>query len=183
MQHKGIHYDTGTTFRGPGYAISTRRKPLDRAVVQRELEIIRDDLHANAVRIVGSDVGRMTAVAEIALGLGLEVWFSPAFFDYSPEETATRLVAAAEAAARLEAAHPGHVAFVAGGELTLFMQGILHGKSVTERLQNLKADPALLGNGEAQSVSGCHGAQIARRVRWPAHIRGAHLRAGGLGAL
>jgi len=28
----------------------------------------------------------MTAVAEIALELGLEVWFSPAFFEHSLEE-------------------------------------------------------------------------------------------------
>ncbi|MGA8923766.1 MAG: hypothetical protein WB682_11525 [Candidatus Dormiibacterota bacterium] len=94
MQHQGVHYDTGTMFRGPGYAISTRRTALDMSVVRRELEIVRDDLHANAVRIVGSEVGRMTAVAEIALGLGIEVWFSPAFFEYSLEETAARLVAA-----------------------------------------------------------------------------------------
>jgi len=58
VQHQGVHYDTGTTFRGPGYAISTRRTALDMSVVRRELEITRDDLHANAVRIGGSDVGR-----------------------------------------------------------------------------------------------------------------------------
>jgi hypothetical protein len=114
-------------FRGPGYAISTRRTALDMSVVRRELEIVQDDLHANAVRIVGSDVGRMTRVAEIALGLGIEVWFSPAFFEYSLEETAARLVAAAEAAAPMEVAHPGRVIFVAGSELTLFMPGILAG--------------------------------------------------------
>ncbi len=154
MKHQGVHYDTGTVFRGPGvagnalYAMSTRRKPPDMAVVRRELEIIRDDLHANAVRIVGSDVGRLTAVAEIALGLGLEVWFSPAFFEYSPEETTTRLVAAARAAAGLEATHPGRVVFVAGSELTLFMPGILPGKSLVGRLQNLKGDPALLRDGK-----------------------------------
>ncbi len=148
MQHQGVHYDTGTVFRGPGYAISTRRSALDMSVVRRELEIIRDDLHANAVRIVGSDVGPMTAVAEIALGLGLEVWFSPALFEYSPDETTARLVAAATAAARLETAHPGRVIFVAGSELTLFMPGILAGRSVTDRLQRLKGDPAQLGNGK-----------------------------------
>jgi hypothetical protein len=148
VQHQGVHYDTGTVFRGPGYAISTRRAALDLAVVRRELEIIRDDLHANAVRIVGSDVRRLTAVAEIALGLNLEVWFSPAFFEYSPEETTTRLVAAAEAAAPLEAAHPRRVNLVAGGELTLFMPGILPGKDITGRMKALKADPALLGNGK-----------------------------------
>ena len=147
MQHQGVHYDTGTMFRGPGYAISTRRTALDMSVVRRELEIVRDDLHANAVRIVGSDLGPMTAVAEIALGLGLEVWFSPAFFEYSLEETGARLVAAAEAATPLYTAHPGRVVFVAGSELTLFGPGLVVGKSVTERLQALKGDWAQLGNG------------------------------------
>jgi hypothetical protein len=161
MQHQGVHYDTGTVFRGPGYAISTRRSALDMSVVRRELEIIRDDLHANAVRIVGSEVGPMTAVAEVALGLGLEVWFSPAFFEYSPEETTARLVAAAEAAAPLEAAHPGRVVFVAGSELTLFMPGILAGKTVTERLKRLRADWALLSNGTLNEYL----AALASRLR------------------
>ena len=116
--------------------------------MRREFEIIRDDLHANAVRIVGSDVERLTAVAEIALGLGLEVWFSPALFEYAPDDTTARLVAAAAAAAGLEAAHPGRVVFVAGSELTLFMPGILAGPSVTARLQGLKADPTALRNGK-----------------------------------
>ena len=48
MRHQGVHYDTGTVFRGPGYAISTRRRALDMSVVRHELEIVRDDLHANA---------------------------------------------------------------------------------------------------------------------------------------
>ena len=151
MQHQGIHYDTGTVFRGPGYAISTRRAALDMSVVRRELEIVRDDLHANAVRIVGSDVERMTAVAEIALGLGLEVWFSPAFFEYPPEETASRLVAAAAGGgSAVRRAHPGRVVFVAGSELTLFMPGLVAGKTSPSACKRLKADPALLGNGQAQ---------------------------------
>jgi len=45
-------------FRGPGYVISTRRTALDMSVVRRELEIVADDLHANAVRIVAGDLGR-----------------------------------------------------------------------------------------------------------------------------
>jgi hypothetical protein len=116
------------------------------SIVRRELQIIRDDLHANAVRVIGSDIGRMTAVAEVALELDLEVWFSPAFFEYSPEETATRLVEAAKSTAPMVAAHPGRVVFVAGGELTLFMKDLVPGKSVTERLQHIKGDPTLLSN-------------------------------------
>jgi len=147
MQHKGVHYDTGTVFRGPGYAISTRRRALDMAVVRRELEIIRDDLHANAVRVVGSDVGRLIAVTEVALQAGLEVWFSPAFFEYPGAETASRLVAAAAAVGPLEALHHGRVIFVAGSELTLFMQDLLPGKSIVDRLGGLKKNPSRLGDG------------------------------------
>jgi hypothetical protein len=148
VQHKGIHYDTGTTFRGPGFAISTRRADLDMLVVRRELEIIRDDLHANAIRIAGSDVARLTAATEIALELGLEVWFSPAFFEYEPPETTSRLVAAARAVSTLEATHPGRVIFIAGCELTLFMPGLVPGDRIESRLAALKTDPSLLHNGK-----------------------------------
>ncbi|MGO8877613.1 MAG: abortive infection protein [Acidimicrobiales bacterium] len=154
MKHKGVHYDTGTVFRGRGYAISTRRRALDMAVVRRELEIIRDDLHANAVRIVGSEVTRLTDVAEVALDLGLEVWFSPALFEYPQEETTSRLVAAASAAAPLAAAHPGRLVLVAGGELTLSMPAIVAGETITERLHTLKADPSLLGDGKLSEYLG-----------------------------
>jgi hypothetical protein len=118
------------------------------ATARHELEIIRDDLHANAVRIVGSDVARLTAVAEVALNVGLEVWFSPTFFEYSLEETTNRLVTAATSAARLEKTNRGRVVFVAGSELTLFTPGIIAGNSVTERVQTFKADPSVLGNGK-----------------------------------
>lgn len=154
MRHQGVHFDTGTVFRGPGYAISTRRKAPDPETTRRELEIIRDDLHANAVRVVGSDVGRLTKAAEIALELGLEVWFSPTFFEYPPEETASRLLAAAKAAAVLETAHPDRVVFVAGSELTLFMPGIVEGNAITKRLERVKSDPAALGNGRLDEFLG-----------------------------
>jgi hypothetical protein len=118
------------------------------SVVRHELEIIRDDLHANAVRIGGSDIARLTATTEIALGLGLEVWFSPAYFECQPPENTSRLVAAARAVSALEEAHPGRVVFVAGFELTLFMRGPLPGKSIQSRFAAVKADPSLLHSGK-----------------------------------
>ena len=147
MQHRGVHYDAGTTFRGPGYAISTRRADLNPSVVRRELQIIRDDLHANAVRVVGSDVDRLVAVAQIALDVGLEVWFAPSYFEYSPLATSARVVAAARAVAPLEVAHPGRVIIIVGAELTLFMKGLVAGRSVTERLDTVRADPSRLADG------------------------------------
>jgi hypothetical protein len=148
VKHRGIHYDTGTIFRGPGFSISTRRADLNPSQVRRELGIIRDDLHVNAVRIVGSDVARMTATTAIALSLGLEVWFSPAFFEYQPPETTSRLLAAARAVSALAEASPGRVIFVAGAELTLFMPGLVPGERIESRLAALKSDPSLLQGGK-----------------------------------
>jgi hypothetical protein len=107
------------------------------AVVRRELEIIHDDPHANAVRLTGSDLGRLDATARAAVELGLEVWYSPAFYEYSPADTAARLVAAATTAGALERDHQGRVIFVAGSELTLFMTGLVPGASVSARLAGL----------------------------------------------
>lgn len=150
MQHRGVHYDTGTTLRGPGYAIATRRADLDLTLVRREMQIIRDHLHANAVRVNGSDVDRLSAVARIALESGLEVWLAPAFFEYTPSVTAARVVQAARAAAALAAAHPGRVVVVVGAELTLFMKDLVAGRSVTERLHTVRGDPARLASGKLE---------------------------------
>ena len=51
--------------------------------------------------------------------------------------------------------------FVAGFELTLFMQRIVTGKGVTERLKRLKADWALLSNGKLNEYL----AALASRLR------------------
>jgi hypothetical protein len=72
MRAKGISYDTGFVHNG---AVS--REPFDLEVVQRELRVIRDDLHCNAVRVIGGDPERLELAATYAADLGLEVWFSP----------------------------------------------------------------------------------------------------------
>lgn len=72
MRVKGINYDTGFINKG-----MSSRELFDTAVVIRELQIIRDDLHCNGVRITGGDVERLEIAARIAAEAGLEVWFSP----------------------------------------------------------------------------------------------------------
>ncbi|GIM47719.1 hypothetical protein DNHGIG_32680 [Collibacillus ludicampi] len=47
---KGINYDVGTFTRGKE---SSSRDRFDPHIVQREMEIIKNDLHCNAVRISG----------------------------------------------------------------------------------------------------------------------------------
>src|SRR5579859_3518178 len=71
MRAKGMGYDTGFSIGG-----STGR-PVEPPIVHRELQIIRDDLHCTAVRLIGNDLARMEVAAQYAADLGLEVWFSP----------------------------------------------------------------------------------------------------------
>jgi hypothetical protein len=52
MRGKGICYDTGFFNRG----VSTH-EPFEPEVVARELGIVREDLHCNAVRITGGRPG------------------------------------------------------------------------------------------------------------------------------
>lgn len=72
MRCTGISHDTGFISNG---ALSRLRFDLDE--VERELRIIRDDLHCTAVRVIGGDPERLERAATVAGDLGLEVWFSP----------------------------------------------------------------------------------------------------------
>jgi hypothetical protein len=132
VNRRGIIYNTGIVFSGPGYKVDTRPK-LSEQTARRELQIIRDDLHCNAVRLCGRDRDRLIRVAQDALDLGLEVWLSPTLWNSSAEATQHYFVSAAKQAERLREQHPGRVVFVLGGELTLFMHGIVPGQDVAQR--------------------------------------------------
>jgi len=129
---RGVTYDTGIVFSGPGYNVPTRPK-LDLATAERELQIARDDLHCNAVRLGGRDVDRLVHVADRALSLGLEVWLSPALWGRPLDETFRYCVSAAGRAEELRQQHPDRFVLVLGSEVTLSMEGIVPGKDFAER--------------------------------------------------
>ena len=133
MNRRGVIYDTGIVWTGRGYRVPTRPK-LDLGTAQRELRIIRDDLHCSAVRIVGDNHERLAAIAADALELGLEVWLSAGLNNRPPEATMRSFAATAELAERLSRAHPGRVVLIMGSELTLFMQGIVPGDEIGQRV-------------------------------------------------
>ncbi len=130
MNRKGVSYDVGRVM-GLNW-----RPVFDPAVVHRELQIIKDDLHCSAVRICGLDLDRLMIAAEDALALGLEVWLSPEMWNKSQGKT---LEYVAKAAARAELLHerwPGRVVFSVGSELTLFMRGVVPGRSLMARMKS-----------------------------------------------
>ena len=159
MQRKGVCYDVGRVMMGQNW-----RPDFDPEVVHRELEIIKKDLHCNAVRLQGLDLDRLVVAAEDALQQGLEVWFSPEMWDREQEDTRTHVVKGAKRAEELRVRWPDRVVFSVGSEVTLFTQGFLPGNNVLERL----AHPSLwetLRSGEQNPPLSSFLASTNSRVR------------------
>jgi hypothetical protein len=138
MRRKGVNYDVGVSYdigneRG---GLVVTRPTFDPHDVHRELSIIQQDLHCNAVRISGREIERLMLAAEDALKQGLEVWLSPLLYDQSEQETLHYIRACATAAEQLRRSFP-QLIFILGCELTIFMQGIVEGKNLMERLPAL----------------------------------------------
>ncbi len=110
------------------------RPDYDPSAVRRDLEIIRSDLHCNAVRLQGRDPERLAEASKTALGLGLGVWFSPELWDHSEEETLEYLAKGADIAQELWEGAPEKVVLSVGSELSLFGYGFIPGENVLERL-------------------------------------------------
>jgi hypothetical protein len=135
MDIKGVCYDTGRVY--PGHFLT--RWVFDPATTRRELRIIRDDLHCNAVRFQGTDIGRLITAAAGALKLGgLQVWLSPELFDHGRAATLAYLVKAATAAEPLHQQFPGQLVFCVGTESSLFTNGIVPGLTVNRRVANIR---------------------------------------------
>ncbi|WP_026411380.1 hypothetical protein [Actinomadura oligospora] len=132
MRAKGISYDTGFVKNG-----ANSRRHFDPETVERELRIIRDDLHCNAVRVMGGDPERIELAATYAADLGLEVWFSPYPLELTAEEMLSLFADCAERAERLRL-QGAEVVFVAGAELSLMNPGFLPGDSTDERVALLR---------------------------------------------
>ena len=135
MRAKGMTYDTGFVRHG-----RSSRERFDPGLVDRELTIIRDDLHCNAVQVTGGDADRLELAARCAAELGLEIWFSPYPLELTPDEVRTFFRDCAGRAERLRA-EGADVVFVTGVELSIMSRGFLDGDSIEERVNRLLSDP------------------------------------------
>ncbi|MFJ8509810.1 hypothetical protein [Streptomyces avermitilis] len=131
MRARGISYDTGFAYNG-----TLGHKDFDAEVVQRELRIIRDDLHCNSVRVMGGDPERMELAAGYAADLGLEVWFSPYPLELTTDDMLSLFADCAERAERVRQ-RGAEVVFVTGAELSLMNKGFLPGDSTDDRIAQL----------------------------------------------
>jgi hypothetical protein len=125
-----VVYDVG---RAMGALSANWRPDYSPALMRRELDIIRADLHANAVRLGGRDPRRLLAAAEYAASIGLDVWIGPELWNATPERTLRYITEAAAAAEPLFRRWPDRLTFCVGNELSLFMRGIVPGRSHARR--------------------------------------------------
>lgn len=132
MRHKGVLYDVGCVS-GVNW-----RPDCTPALVRRELEIIKTGLHCTAVKLRGRDIGRVMVAAQDALVQGLEVWLSPELWNRSPDVTIRYISRAAAVAEELHTRWPGRVVFSVGTELTLFMRGVVAGRTSGRRVRALR---------------------------------------------
>jgi len=160
MKVKGVNYDIGTEM-GVNW-----RPDSDPITVHRELEIIKNDLHCTAVGISGKDIGRVAVTAEAALSLGLEAWLHPADWNNKPPEpTLAYIVEAAKAAQPLHERYPGKVVFSVGSEFTLFMQGIIEGRTFMQRAKNLRQNGVGIKEGKHNQPLNDFLSKVAIEVR------------------
>ena len=139
MKHKGINYDIGTiTTTG-----NLTREVFDASVVAKEIDIIKNELHCNSIRISGLNNERLSTAAEIALQKGLTVWLSPALHYDSQKNTIKYILENAATAEKLRLQYPD-IIFVTGCELSLFTDGFVKGDTGAKRLQQLFSPLSLL---------------------------------------
>jgi hypothetical protein len=135
MRAWGVTYDTGFTHLG-----STTHEPFDPGIVAEDMRIIREDLHADAVRITGGVAERLATAARLAAAAGLEVWYCPFTNDLTTDQLLAFLLDAAERAERIRRAG-ANIRFLTGSEISIMTIGLMPGDTLTERSAVL-SDPA-----------------------------------------
>ncbi|WP_431040790.1 hypothetical protein ACQUSR_02040 [Streptomyces sp. P1-3] len=120
---RGINYDVGTAY-VPG---TLSRPEWDAAHAGEDLRVIAEELHCTAVCVFGTDIGRLSEAAELALERGLEVWIQPRFAETGRARTLAHLEELSVAAENLRRRNPGKVTLSVGCELSIFMPGVVPG--------------------------------------------------------
>lgn len=128
LSQRGIMYDSGVSY-APGH---NSFPGWNRNTVQQELQSIADELHCNAVTIIGDDLSRLRETAEIACQVGLMIWIQPREVDSTPEQMLARLAETAKFSEQLRARY-GHVCLNVGCEYSIFVSGSIPGADFNAR--------------------------------------------------
>jgi hypothetical protein len=161
IRQRGVVYDVG---RSMGSLSMNWRPDYTPALMRRELEIIRTSLHANAVRLGGRDPRRLLAAADYAASIGLHVWLGPELWNATPQRTLSYVTEAAAAAEPLSRRWPDRLTFCVGNELTLFMRGVVPGRSHAQRSRSPRLREVVLSGQDTLRTFLTEAAASVRRV-------------------
>lgn len=128
MRVFGMNYDTGFVSAG-----STTHEPFVAETVQRDLRVIRDELHCDAVRITGGVQDRLELTASLAAEAGLEVWYCPFTNGLDRDGLMAFVLDGAQRAERLRRSGAS-VVYLTGSEIAMFTDGFLPGRDLAERM-------------------------------------------------
>lgn len=134
MKYKGITYDIGTEY-SPNIL---SRDNLTQNIITSDIEVIKNNLNCNSIRIYGKDSTILLLTAEIALQKGLNVWLSPRLINESSENTIIYLKNLAREFELLRLKYPDQeLIFIIGAEITIDMKGFVKGNTIQERILTL----------------------------------------------
>jgi hypothetical protein len=129
----------GLTYRGVNYEVIAGETPTtgwDPVRMREDLQVIKEELHANSVTVFGTGVDRLAATASEAAELGLHVWLQPRMADRPQREILDHLAETGRHAEELRR-QGAKVELSVGCEFVLFVPGILPGDNVLERIENI----------------------------------------------
>jgi hypothetical protein len=156
----GMNYDTGFVSAG-----STTHEPFDPETVRRDLRVIRDELHCDAVRVTGGIQDRLELTARLAAEAGLEVWYCPFTNGLDRDGLLAFVLDGAERAERLRRSG-ARVVYLTGSEISMFTDGYLPGRDLAERMA-LFTDPMRMREAVPAARAAVHDflAEAVPRVR------------------
>jgi hypothetical protein len=156
----GMNYDTGFVSAG-----STTHEPFDPETVRRDLRVIRDELHCDAVRVTGGIQDRLELTARLAAEAGLEVWYCPFTNGLDRDGLLAFVLDGAERAERLRRSG-ARVVYLTGSEISMFTDGFLPGRDLAERMA-LFTDPMRMREAVPAARAAVHDflAEAVPRVR------------------
>lgn len=131
MKYKGVVYDVGLRFVAENpYSVGH----FDPVLARYDINAIKNELHANAIRIEGEEIDRLVSASRIAHEAGLTVFFNPWKMNVPVSALPVYFSKAAQAAEILRK-EGVDIVFVCGCEITLFNEGIFPGMTVMERAE------------------------------------------------
>lgn len=129
----------GLTYRGVSYEVIDGETPAtswSAARMRKDIQVIKNDLHAGSVSVFGDGVDRLKATSSEAAEQGLHVWLQPRLADVSHQDILDHLAETGRHAERLRR-QGARVHLSVGAEFVLFVPGIVPGDSALERVKNL----------------------------------------------